>query len=275
MTKEKTIDPKKFNQTMVFLRDFFIQNGYIETYTQGRRSILAACEDPKTISPYIFSGTEYPLPQTGQMNLELDILRNKDLDGVFCVTTSYRDEPNPIEGRHDKIFPMFEFEHKGNFWDLVDTGKELCTYLGFDKPYVTTYNDLCNKYNTTTLEAEHELQMWKDFGDVVVILFFPERTSPFWNMKHFTGELYYKADFIIMGQETFGTAERSTNVTQMRESFETISNGEYAKILFDKFGVDRVMNELNDYFSIPMFDRFGGGIGITRLIRALEIKEII
>jgi len=28
---------------------------------------------------------------------------NPEYPGVFCISTSYRDEPNPIEGRHEKI----------------------------------------------------------------------------------------------------------------------------------------------------------------------------
>src|SRR5438128_11894483 len=92
------------------LREFFQhKKGFVEVPAQSRLSILAACEDPKTISQFVFSGINYPLPQTGQMWLEVELLKNPTLPGVFCQTTSYRNEQFPIAGRHDKIFPMFEF----------------------------------------------------------------------------------------------------------------------------------------------------------------------
>ena len=50
------------------MRQYFREEkGFIEVPAQSRQSILAACEDPATISQYIFSGINWPLPQTGQM----------------------------------------------------------------------------------------------------------------------------------------------------------------------------------------------------------------
>ena len=46
------IDPKEFDEVVSVLRSFFKTKGFIEVHTQSRLSILAACEDPKTISTY-------------------------------------------------------------------------------------------------------------------------------------------------------------------------------------------------------------------------------
>jgi hypothetical protein len=62
------------------------------------------------------------------------------LPGLFCLSTSYRNEPNPIPGRHEKIFPLFEFEMKGNFEDLKKLEKELLMHLGFGKHYNNDIN---------------------------------------------------------------------------------------------------------------------------------------
>jgi aspartyl/asparaginyl-tRNA synthetase len=283
--EQKMIEPSEFNFMVKKLRRFFDEKGYKETYPQSRLSIMAACEDPATISPFIFAGVKYPLPQTNQMWLERDLLVNSNnLDGVYCLTTSYRDEPNPIEGRHDKIFPMFEFEHKGNFSDLVHTLSSLCIFLGFVENFkeivYKTYDELCSFYKVDFLEAEHENKMWKDFGNVVVVTKFPERTSPFWNMKqegkHLLNEenLFNKADFIICGMETFGSAERSSNIDEMRNNFHQISNGEYANLLYESFSKERVEEELEDYLSLPMFKRFGGGMGMTRLLNAFKVLNL-
>ena len=45
---------------------------------------------------------------------ECEVLDHPEEKGYFCVSTSYRNEPNPVEGRHDKIFPMFEFDKDTN-----------------------------------------------------------------------------------------------------------------------------------------------------------------
>ena len=59
------------------MRSFFKDvKGFVEVHPQNKKSILAACEDPKTISTYQYSGKVWPLPQTGQMHLEDVLLDN-------------------------------------------------------------------------------------------------------------------------------------------------------------------------------------------------------
>lgn len=265
-----------YNQIVKKLRNFFQnQLGYVEVPAQSRLSILAACEDPETITQFIFSGVNYPLPQTGQMWLERELLENPGVPGVFCITTSYRNEPFPIPGRHDKIFPMFEFEARGDISELKRVESELLVHLGFPQPVSHLYLDLCKKYNVDDLSAEQELMMQKDFGDVISLEHFPQHTHPFWNMKHNKNGIYNKVDVILYGIETIGSAERSTNVVEMRENFYSISNGQYAKLLFSSFGEERVKKELDEYLSLPMFERFGGGIGVTRMARAMKLAGLI
>lgn len=282
---QNVISPQEFDYLINKLRSFFYEKKYKEVYPQPIKSIMAACEDPKTLRSFMFEGKNWPLSQTNQMNLEMLLLTfPEESDGIYCLTTSYRDEPNPIEGRHDKIFPMFEFEHKGNYNDLLKTLSELAVHMGFvkstkDIPFLS-YDFLCKKYGVEILEAEHETKMWEEYGDVVAITHFPERTSPFWNMKQ-QGEsengekLYNKCDFIICGIETFGSAERESNIIQMRNSFHSISDGMYAKLLYNEFSKERVEEELEDYLALNMFERYGGGIGLTRLLRAMKIKGLI
>ena len=80
-----------------------------------------------------------------------------------------------------------------------------------------------------------------------------------------------KIDVLLKGMETIGSAERSSDPDEMREQFHTISNGGYAGLLYDTFGKDRVEAELEEFLSNDFFPRFGGGIGLTRLIRALTL----
>lgn len=253
------------------LRSFFQeQKGFIEVPAQSRLSILAACEDPRTITLKKLGGIEYPLPQTGQMWLEYELLKNHQWHGVFCITTSYRDEPVIIEGRHHRIFPMFEFESHGDMNALRKLEHELLLYLGFDLPKTIMYEEACSKYEVSTIEATQEYALSREVGPSLLIEKFPLRTSPFWNMKKGADGLFNKIDVVLFGMETIGSAERSTNIEEMREMFFTISDGKYAELLFNKFGKTRVLKELDEYLSLPMVPRFGAGIGITRLENAMQ-----
>ena len=261
------------------MRKFFQDTkGFMEVPTQSRLSILAACEDPTTISQFVFDGINYPLPQTGQMWLEHELLKNPDVEGVYCISTSYRNEPNPIEGRHQKIFPMFEFESKGTMDDLVETEDALLNHMGFEKDSIyCTYDELCIRYGVDCLEAEHEEMMNNEIGSKVFVKDFPQRSHPFWNMKQNDTDknLYNKVDVILHGQETIGSAERSCNAEEMRTNFMSISDGKYANLLFNKFTKNRVMKELDSYLDNDFFPRYGAGIGMTRMARALRLEGLI
>ncbi len=266
------MNTQTYHKLVKKMRQFFLERNYKEVPTQSRLSILAACENPHSIVKYEFDGQEWPLPQTGQMWLEYELLKNPEWDGVFCISTSYRDEKNPIEGRHSKVFPMFEFESKGDMTTLIQLEKDLLEYLGFDTPVEKNYDDLCEEYGgVEILENEHEQRMWNELGSSVSLQHFPLRTHPFWNMKHNDSGIFNKVDVILFGQETIGSAERSCDVEKMREMFYTIENGGYANKLFELFGQERVEKELNDFLSFNFFPRFGGGIGMTRLARAYEL----
>ena len=65
-------------------------------------------------------------------------------------------------------------------------------------------------------------------------------------------------------------AERASDVDEMREQFHTISDGEYSTLLYNLFGQERVLKELDEFLSYDFFPRFGGGIGITRMISGMK-----
>ncbi len=255
------------------LRSFCLSKGFCEVNTQDRLSILAACEDPDTVATYQYAGEVWPLPQTGQMWLEYELLTKPELPGVFCVSTSYRNEPNPVPGRHKIMFPMFEFELKGGIEELLKFETELLEHLGFaqksDFAY-KTYEELKKHYDTHELTHAHENSMLTDFAPVVFCCDFPIYTSPFWNMKKKGKSHSHKVDVIIYGNETIGSAERSDNPGDMKQEFYTISQGKYAQKLFELFGKARVEKELNEFLELSFFPRSGGGIGLTRLIDAMK-----
>ena len=262
----KLIDPYDWTETVGPLRSFFLDKGFLEVHTQNRLSILAACEDPFNVATYNYAGDTWPLPQTGQMWLEHELLTRPNEKGFFCVSTSYRQEPNAKPGRHEIIFPMFEFEMPGDIDDLKDMEIELCEHLGFPELEDKTYYAWASEFEVEELDHEHEEKIGNG-----MITHFPEFTSPFWNMsRNDDGVTSRKIDVILGGMETIGSAERSTDIDQMRDTFHTITNGEYAKLLYDLFGKERVEYELEAFLKHEFFPRVGGGIGVTRLISAMS-----
>jgi len=246
MSNEKTeigmVNPCDYDKVVKKLRIFFTQKNFIEVHVQSRLSILAACEDPTTIATFNYSGQVWPLPQTGQMWLEHELLKSPKTPGFFCVSTSYRNEPNPNPERHEKIFPMVEFEFKGDIEDLISFEKELCEYLEFptngsDEKYPRgKYKDVAKFYKVTELAHNHEGFLKDDYDCVFFLTDFPNYTSPFWNMAQVKKEdCAKKVDVIINGVETIGSAERSSDPDEMRRRFDTISNGMYAKTLYAGF----------------------------------------
>ncbi len=269
-------DSVEFSKVVNQLRQFCLKKGFLEVHTQDRLSILAACEDPDTVATYKYMGEVWPLPQTGQMWLEYELLTRPEVQGVFCVSTSYRNEPNPVPGRHKLIFPMFEFELQGGIEELRKFETELLVHLGYGTKedfFYKSYDELKDFYKTEELSHEQENKMEKDFGPIVFCEDFPTYTSPFWNMKKNGEDHAHKIDVIMYGNETIGSAERSSDVEQMRHEFYTISGGKYAEKLFDLFGKERVEKELNEFLELSFFPRYGGGIGLTRLITANKRKE--
>ena len=276
------VDYKNFDVVVGKMRKFFKEvKGFTEVHTQNKKSILAACEDPKTIATYNYEGQIWPLPQTGQMWLEHYLLEHPEENGFFCVSTSYRNEPDPVPGRHDRIFPMFEFELKGGMDELRKVEGELLDYLGFKRLYdgsfpTGDYDDVAKEYEVDELENEHEERLEKEHGPVFFLENFPERTSPFWNMRlHKSNVHSNKIDVILHGIETIGSAERSIDPVTMKDTFYTISNGDYANLLFAQFGKDRVEKELEEFLKKDFFERSGGGIGVGRMIRAMKLSNLL
>ncbi len=263
---------KHYTRIVQKLRSFFLERDFVEVPVQSQVKILSACDDPETIMTTELGRNKWPLPQTGQMHLEDYFLSYPEEEGFFCITTSYRDEPNPIDGWHDKIFPIFEFETHGNMGDLIELEFELMDYLGFNaEPKTVDYEDLCKMYDTNLIGPEHEKEIPYAFSNVAAIKNFPTRSHPFFNVrrKPLDSNNYKKVDLILRGRETIGSAERAVNVEQMRGDFSKFKDGKYEQFLTREFGELRVMEELENYLSHDFIERCSGSIGITRLQQGL------
>ena len=269
---------KDYNTVMQLLIKFFTERGFHLCPTQEQLSLLAACEDPKTVTTFNYQRKIYSMIQTGQMTMEAYYLTHKQaLDKCFCISTSYRQEPKPVEGRHKLVFTLFEFEFGGDFEDLLKLKSDLFKFLGFkvpegmdDFPRVR-YLDACEKYGTKELDHAEEEKLYRDYGDVVFLTHFPKEFS-YWNMKLSDEDkrISLKCDSIAGGQESIGAAERATSVDEMRQEFYAVEDGAYAQMMFDRFPETRVKKELDDYLSLPFSKRAGAGIGVFRIMQAMR-----
>ena len=264
-----------FHYMVSKLREFFNQRYFFEAHTQSNLSVLSACENPDSVVSYVYCGKVWPQPQTGQMELEKILLNDKNLFGVYTISTSFRDEANDINydpNRHDLIFPMFEFEFRGDIGDLMILERDLVGHLGFDSPcHSISYSSALVYLNCnpdSEIKANEEALLGEYFGNAVQLTHFPEYTNPFWNMKR-EGNISKKINVLLYGLETIGSSERSCDPDKMRGTFYSIKEGAYANNLFHKFTKEAVVKELEEFLSLDFFPRSGGGIGLTRLNKAL------
>ena len=271
------INTREYHEVVSKLRAFFLSKNFLEVSTQNRLSILAACEDPFNVGTFNYAGNCWQLPQTGQMWLEYELLKNPEPAGYFCLTTSYRMEKEPKQDRHDLIFPLFEFKMKGGMDKLIELEKDLLEHLGYDmgKFVEGKYVDIAQEYDTKELDHEHETLLYKDRSPTFFLTHFPEFTNPFWNMKRSGSDSSNKVDVILSGQETIGSAERETDKEIMRTRFNSIMDGGYREKLYELFGKERTDAELDDYLNFDFFERCGGGIGMTRLIRSMKLEGLV
>lgn len=190
----------------------------------------------------------------------------------------------PLTGRHDTIFPMFEFECHGGTNALIQIEKDLLERLGisgtlgFSGNYPEkTYDHVAQKYNVDRLEHEHGDAMDDDYGHVLFLKRFPNTTLAFWNVKqcHKDTNTAHQVDVILHGVKTMGSAALSCDAEEMRRRFYNISDGKYAKILFSQFAKKRVKKEFEDLLALSFFERCGGAISVTRMIRAMQLHHLI
>ena len=268
------IDPAWSNFLMGKFREFFVSRGYYEVWLQHWLDRLCACEDPETVGLIRgFAGEDYALPQTCQMRQEQVLLGMKEPHGIFHLTYSYRDEKE-ISDRHKRTFPLLEFEapaDRNGYTELIDTCKSLLQHLGFTQFYTITYADACKRYRVTLITKKEEKLLEKDFGQVVFLTHFPVEET-FFNMRRDPKDPNhaFKLDVIVGGQEAIGSAERAVLVEAMRKEFYASNGGRYHKRLFELFGRQEVETELERYLAHKFFPRYGGGIGLIRLIQAME-----
>jgi len=303
----------EFNYLIKKIREYCTQQRLLESCVQHRKSYTAMCEDPNNVMvlerKVNGGGTvKVPAPQTGQLQLERELqyfiengygylFEQGKCNGFYALNYSYRNEDHedPLEddpekgitARYRRQFPMFEVELTCNFEGLIKFIAGLLKHLGFPVHLAKrgTWVETAKRLGVKDIDREAELRIGKE-TPIYFLTHFPleatdgfESTDPFWNMSRDpeNPKLTLKVDVIVNGEETFGCAERSCDVEDMKKRFFTQGNGEYHKLLFKiagngliSEGSRKVGAELADYWSRPLITRSGFGMGWTRLVRAMK-----
>ncbi len=243
---------------------------------------LRACEDPENVVMSIWGENvddiyTMPVSQTEQLAQEIILATHPDIDGVYTIGTSSRDEPKLDPARHLRKFPIVEVEKRGTFDDMLEWQSSLLQSLGYPSPVIVDYRDFAAFRGVKVLSNDDEAAL-SEVAEVVQLIKFPEKSHPFFNMKwdmDIQGRFAWKCDVIIDGVETFGSAARETRPDVMREMFLRSVNGKFAHMLYDKFGEDDIKKEIDDYIELiePDFERFGMGIGLTRLMASYAARR--
>jgi len=271
-TDDVAVSARELQIVLKIVQQFFNERGFEFVYVGDRLLIRAACEDVRSIAMFEYrkDGDDVTLPwpqkQTSQMDLE-DLVLAEGFIRVHTLTTSYRKELRPIRGRHEGIFPLYEFEALGGYGELLALLEEFVQYLGFDAPVFHYYDDVCDSEGEVGWEQEKLLNPTPKSS--AIITHFPVKHS-FWNMRRTPdGKYAYKADVILGGMETIGSGDREDDLEVMRTAFETLMDGEYASTLRELFGA-RIDREITAFLSHQFVKRYGGGIGLNRLVRAMR-----
>lgn len=279
------IEPKEFDRIAGNIQATCKAAGLL-WWQPSEPSILSACEDPETLLYYYELSTArvFPLQQTNQMWLEYALLtgikERADMPGLYCITESHRDEIKQAQRHKDRIinkrFGMFEIEQQGGMSKFMHLFIDILLSLGVRSSHidVVSYKKACallgQDPETYILTDADEVWLNENVSPCVLLCFFPERTNPFWNMHIRTDGTAAKFDLIIGGMECAGGAERSTDIPLQEKRFYTMPG--YKERLYSEFGQDRVLKELDYYFSLltPLSVRSGCGIGLSRLAVGLQ-----
>lgn len=230
---------------------------------------VAACD----IGEYTF-----PVPQTTAMHLERAILDDGFYDstpGYFSIMTSVRNEQDPVFGRDDRSFQLFEFVARGEEQDWKQWNLDLLLHLGFHDPFTLTYEQARKRFDSSDIGAAEEWDLGRD-EPLIFLDYSPLSVEPHWFTRRMpNSDVVYDEAVLAEGLRAMSTSLRSCDPDDMRERFHTTQNGKLAKSLFCHFGKERVIQELNEYLCKDLFSRFGGGISIWRLMYGMALNDLL
>ena len=246
--------PKAYQQTVNKLRAFFATRNYKEIDPHQYATTLL-----ESHTAHYAPGKPGTVSQAHELSLEKALLQSPELlPGVFCLTDQ-----------------SCEFAARKDTNTAQTIGQALCQWLQLGDRSVhkeSDYRFIADYYKTKFLSPAHEQAIWQDFSPIFTITDKPCVLNTCFTTL--TQEAHAKTtDTVLFGMSSVTSARRSCDPEDMREAFYTVSNGEYAKSLFELFGESRVMGGLEKFLVHNFFPRYGGSIGIPQLMQAIHLAK--
>lgn len=231
--------------------------------------------------------------------LDYELLKNPNCRGLYNLNSN----------------PSLEFVGRGSLANMRELLSELMQMLGFQAPKTLLYEDMCARYQCTLLGPVHELLMQQEFGNVLSLEIFPERTWPFWNtrcqeneIKYHVGSMeqqreaikyqnlqeqvekikqdgnafvclqdksYNQMEILLYGKRAVVSSERCTDPKSLEERFYRYADRIYSLSLFNQYGKDKINQELENFLALPMEPYFGGTIHLNVLMRAMRFANLL
>ena len=261
---QEFVDSIKWISLVSKFRNFMSKQGFLEVSSHTNDlEIIAACENHKAIASTTLGGKKLPLPQTAQMLLEFLIflytLLKKNISKIWTQSISYRDEDITDDGRHLRLFSMFEVEALGSFIDMTAFLNEFAQEFFGSEPYWVSYEralELCG--NTTgVLTEDDETTLFTALENilgkepkVIALHNFPQESNPYFNMERNADGTAIKVDLLVKSKSTGkaleigGFAKRCSDRALILKRFIEQTEGEYAKTLHKLFGMSATQASL-------------------------------
>ncbi len=131
---------KVYHELVQKMRTFFLNKGFLEVPTQSRLSILAACENPHSITTFEYQGQIWPLPQTGQIvewSVRDESLHSKA--GCWIYRTLLSEQPElDTPQLTQAIYEACDLSVKLEF-DFIDKAFEMGNIEGLNKEQLKNF----------------------------------------------------------------------------------------------------------------------------------------
>lgn len=256
---------KKYSILINLIRNFLNKLNFIELFTQNKLSILTICNDPKSMCTFNYGGYVWPLPQSGIIWLEHELINLNEMNnpgGIYTMCTCYKNDPNYTRKMSENIFeadivtPIFEFAAFGQYSDMQTMVINLLQELGFRTKFnIINYNQIAKKRGSREL----------DITDIVtdkIVTFLEYIPNPKWGMK-------YTTQVIILQTDVLTFSEHITDSNDLLETFYTYDNGSLAEYLYSQFSKERVDDELYKFINTREKNIVSCSINIPNLMNVM------
>ena len=249
-----------YDKVIYKIRFFFKEKGFIEVFTQNNFSVIEPMTNSELFTQH---SPEIYYPQTKQIQLDQFLLENPQESGFFSISYQFQE---------NTLYPFIEFTSNDNIRQFYT---EFFNYMGLNQSVSENeYDDICNFYEINTLTDDIFSRINQDYGTISCIDNFPERVTSSWNIQwNDTESHYYKNMILINGINIMNLFEKSCNTVKMYNMFHT--DNIYLQQLYQRFGEDRVENELNEFLQKDFLPRIGGTIDITKIISIFFLFNLI